>query len=253
MRENMAVAKVNVLGVPVQAHTMSSLLGALEERMSARECSTLYYVNAHSINLAMSHAPFMEALQRGDLVYADGASILLAAQLLGGRLPEKLTTTDVWPRVCTLAVERGYRFFLLGGEPGLAESAAGKACAAHPGLVVAGWHHGYFDLKDEEIVQAINRVQPDILWVGLGEPAQVYWAQANRHRLKVGAVITCGGLFKFIAGKVRRAPEHIHGKGLEWLYRIVHEPELWRRYARDLPILAVRVLEQCLSRKSKLS
>ena len=143
----MPAATVNILGVPVGAYTMATLLARLQELLAAPGCAVAYGVNAHVLNLIYQHPDYLEGLRQADCLYADGASLLLAARVLGGHLPEKLTTTDLWPHLCELAVARGYRFFLLGGEPGLAERAADQGPAAvsriadsrHPSRLFRSW------------------------------------------------------------------------------------------------------------------
>jgi N-acetylglucosaminyldiphosphoundecaprenol N-acetyl-beta-D-mannosaminyltransferase len=200
-------------------------------------------VNAHTLNLIHRNRCFLEAMRRADILYADGASVLLAARFLGSRISEKLTTTDVWPELCKLAAGEGYRFFLLGGELGLAEKARLAALAEHPGLQIVGVHHGFFAAEEEkEVVERINAAAPDVVWVGMGDPAQVFWAEQARNRLTAGLVVTCGGLFKFLSGTVKRAPVWFHKNGFEWVFRILREPDVRRRYAQDFPSLAFRLV-----------
>jgi N-acetylglucosaminyldiphosphoundecaprenol N-acetyl-beta-D-mannosaminyltransferase len=214
----------------------------MEDLIAAPGCAAAYAVNAHALNLACRHPEYSRALARGDLIYADGFSVVLAARGLGGHLPEKLTTTDVWPRLCELAVKRGYRFFLLGGEPGLAERARTMALARYPGLRIVGAHHGYFDPGDPEIVSRINAAAPDILWVGMGDPRQVLWTDAWRRRLEVPLVVTCGGMFKIVAQELARLPHKWRQGGFEWVYRLWQEPHTWKRYCLGLPAFGLRVL-----------
>jgi N-acetylglucosaminyldiphosphoundecaprenol N-acetyl-beta-D-mannosaminyltransferase len=233
---------LNILGVPVAVLDMDSLVERLEERMAAPGCATAYGVNAHSLNLACQHPDFRKALLAADLIYADGASLLLAARVLGGHLPEKLTTTDIWPRLCPLAVTRGYRFFFLGGEPALAERARDKALEEYPGLQIVGTHHGYFDLDDARPVSRINAAAPHILWVGMGEPRQALWVEFWRQHLQVHLILTCGGMFKVVSGELDRVPHEWRQRGGEWLYRLWQEPKTWRRYLLGLPAFGLRVL-----------
>ncbi len=249
----MNVPSVDVLGLPIQAHTLDSLLARMEECIASSGCSRAYYVNAHSFSLARREPRFREALREAEILYADGASVLLAARVLGSFLPQKLTTTDVWPPFCRLAAARRYRVFLLGGEPGLAEKAGRRALAEYPDLCLVGTHHGYDQDGGAAALTRINRLQPDVVWVGMGDPRQVYWAEQFKNRLETSLVVTCGGLFKFISGEVRRAPGAWHRNGLEWLGRIVHEPTLWKRYARDLPLLALSLTVQRLQSPKKPS
>jgi N-acetylglucosaminyldiphosphoundecaprenol N-acetyl-beta-D-mannosaminyltransferase len=242
----MDVEIVNILGVPVEAHTMPSLLSRLEQLIAQPGCAVAYALNAYALNLTYQHPDYLQALHRADVVYADGASLLLAAKLLGRRIPEKLTTTDVWPEACALAVQRGYRFFLLGGEEGLAERARVQALRQYPKLQIIGAHHGYFAFEDDQIVATLNAAHPDILWVGMGDPRQVLWTERVKERLKVGVVITCGGMFKIVAGELERASRQWRQHGFEWLYRLIQEPQTWQRYLLGLPAFGARVLAQRL-------
>jgi len=240
----MTVRSVDVLGLPVQAHTMASLVARMEEMIASEGCRVAYGVNAHTLNLIFRIPGYRRVLQRADVLYADGASVLLAAAALGEQLPEKLTTTDVWPVFCAFAERRGYRFFLLGGEPGLAENARSRTLERFPGLHIAGVRHGYFEFSSDEILSIVNDARPDVLWLGIGEPRQALWADAVRDRLNAGLVMTCGGMFKIISGSLKRAPPSWRRRGFEWLYRMAREPGVWRRYGSDLPAMAIRVLVQ---------
>jgi N-acetylglucosaminyldiphosphoundecaprenol N-acetyl-beta-D-mannosaminyltransferase len=239
-------AAINILGVPVGVYTMDTVLGRIEALIEAPGGAAAHGVNAHVINLAYQYPEFLQALRRADLLYADGASLILASRCLGGHLPEKLTTTDIWPRLCELAVGRGYRFFLLGGEPGLAERAARQAQHQYHDLQIVGAHHGYFDFHDEQVIAKINATRPDVLWVGMGDPRQVLWASAWRRQLAVSLVMTCGGMFKIVAGELARLSPKWRQQGFEWAYRLWQEPGTWRRYLVGLPLFGLRVLAQRL-------
>jgi len=237
---------VNILGVPTGIYTMATLLARIEELIVAPGCAVGHGVNAHVINLTSHHPEFLKALCQADLLYIDGASLILASRLLCSHQAEKLTTTDVWPKLCELAVQRGYRFFLLGGEPGLAERAANQARHKYRGMHIVGTHHGYFDFRDEHLIAEINAVRPDVLWVGMGDPRQVLWAATWRNQLEVKLVLTCGGMFKIVAGELERLSPKLRQNGLEWAYRLWQEPGTWRRYLLGLPVFGVRVLCQAL-------
>jgi len=241
-----AAETIDILGVPVGVYTMDTLLARIAALIAAPGCAVAHGVNAQVINLTYHYPEYLKALRQADLLYVDGASLILASRFLGGHLPEKLTTTDLWPRLCEMAVEHGYRFFLLGGEPGLAARAAGQARRKYPGLHLVGTHHGYFDFRDESLLAGINAARPDILWVGMGDPRQVLWASTWRRQLQVGLVMTCGGMFKIVSGELARLSPRGRQNGFEWAYRLWQEPSTWRRYLLGLPFFGLRVLAQCL-------
>lgn len=238
---------VNILGVPIGAYSMDTLLARVEELIRAPGCAIGYGVNAHVLNLTYHHPEFLKALHQADLLYADGASLVLASRLLGGNIPEKLTTTDVWPRLCEIAVHKGYRFFLLGGESGLAERAASQARRKYPGLHIVGTHHGYFNSTDGSLITEINDLRVDILWVGMGDPRQLLWAVKWHHHLQVSLILTCGGMFKIVAGELDRLSHTWRQRGFEWAYRLWQEPATWRRYLIGLPLFGLRVMAQALT------
>jgi N-acetylglucosaminyldiphosphoundecaprenol N-acetyl-beta-D-mannosaminyltransferase len=240
----MPAATVNILGLPVGAYTMTILLARLQELLAAPGCAAAFGVNASVLNLIYRHPDYLEGLRRADCLYADGASLRLAARVLGTRIPEKLTTTDLWPHLCELAVQKDYRFFLLGGEPGLAARARDMARQRYPQLQIVGVYPGYFEVDDDAVVAAINAARPDILWVGMGDPRQVVWTDKWRRHLQVSLVLTCGGMFKIVAGELTRLPEPWRRRGWEWLYRLWQEPRTWRRYLLGLPLFGLRVLGQ---------
>jgi N-acetylglucosaminyldiphosphoundecaprenol N-acetyl-beta-D-mannosaminyltransferase len=129
---------------------------------------------------------------------------------------------------------RGGRLFLLGAKPGVAEKAAQKLQETYPGLKIAGTHDGYFK-EEGPVVEAINAAHPDALLVCLGAPKQEYFMETHDADLEVPVMAGLGGSMDVLAGNVQRAPEFYQKHGLEWLYRLVKEPQRWRRMIK-LPL-----------------
>jgi N-acetylglucosaminyldiphosphoundecaprenol N-acetyl-beta-D-mannosaminyltransferase len=113
--------------------------------------------------------------------------------------------------------------FLYGSAPGVAARAAAVAAGRHPGLQIAGTHHG-FDGDGAAVADEIRRAAPDFLFVGLGTPAQERWIARHRERLPVALAMGVGGSFDVLAGHVRRAPRALQRSGLEWAFRLAQEP-----------------------------
>lgn len=237
---------VDILGLPVHALTPTDFVERVDASVRERAGGSFVGVNAHSLSLAHEDPAYLQSLREMDVLYAEGGSIVLASWLLGRPVPAKLTTTDLWPLCCELACREDYSLVLLGGEPGLAEEAAAAARRQWPALRIVGTHHGYFQADDETVIRLVNAVRPDLLWVGLGEPKQVVWVHGNRGRLDAGALLTCGGMFRLIAGRQKRPGPLLHRTGFEWVGRIFHEPAVARRYGRDLPLLAWRLLRELM-------
>jgi N-acetylglucosaminyldiphosphoundecaprenol N-acetyl-beta-D-mannosaminyltransferase len=136
--------------------------------------------------------------------------------------------------------------FLLGDEEGVARKSADVMTENHPGLTIAGSHHGYFNTQNSEneiVIDYINSTSSDILLVGMGMPRQEFWVDDNIDKLNVRVCITVGAAFRWYSGLERRAPRWVTDNGFEWLGRLVHHPiKLFRRYVIGNPLLMLRVI-----------
>lgn len=206
-------------------------------------------VNPEFVMAAQRDPLFAQALARADLRAPDGVGILWAAALLGKPIGERVTGSDGIYRICERAAERGWRVYLLGAAPGVAQQAAVRLQALYPGLAVAGCDGGN-PSADEwlHIYQRLLEVQPDILFVAYGHPQQDLWIDQHRGELPVAVAIGVGGALDFAAGKTKRAPHWMRRLGIEWLYRLWLEPWRWRRML-VLPHFVLLVLWQWIRRK----
>lgn len=236
----------NILGIPVGSYDWDTIIEHMCELIETPGPAMALAVNTHCANMTYKNEKHYDALKKAECVYADGKSLVWAGKILGENIPAKLTTTDVWPPLCERSVEKGWSHFLLGGpKDGLSARAAKAMQEAYPGLKIAGSHHGYFDMEDESIIETINAAEPDVLWVGMGDPRQMSWAGMHIEKLRCRLLITCGGMFKFVTGEEPRAPLSWQEAGFEWLYRMINNPKaLFGRYAFGIPLFFSRIVAQ---------
>ena len=207
--------------------------------------------NGQVISMCASDEAVRKLFLAADLIHADGMPIVFASRILCRYpLPERVATTDLFHDVARQAQVRGTTFYMLGGTSSTIEQAVRQARALYPELAIVGYRDGYFG-EDEEsaVVDAINAVQPDILWLGMGAPAEQLFAMRNRDRLRqVGIIKTSGGLFDFLSGRNRRAPKWVQAIGLEWAFRTLLEPRrLVGRYMVTNPHALFLLLTQTRS------
>ncbi len=185
-------------------------------------------------------ARYRQLMDGTDIIDADGMPLVFASRLLCREpLSERTATTDFLLDAAGLAASQGIRFFFLGSRPGVAARAAEHLRSRFPGLKVVGTRHGFFPPEAiPEICAKVRASGADVLWVGMGSPAQERFAVDNRHLLGgVGWIRTCGGLFDHYGGGVSRAPAWMQAAGLEWLYRAAREPmRLGWRYLVTSPV-----------------
>ena len=235
--------RITLLGVPVDAITydgwMAQLDGWMRDGSAARQVCT---VNPEFIMIAQGDPIFRHILQRAALCVPDGAGLLWACRRMGFPLPERVTGSDGLPLIARAAAQRGWRLYLLGAAPGIAERAAGRLVAQYPALEIAGTYAGSPAADEEDaIVARVNASVADILFVAYGAPQQDKWIARNLPRLQVSMAMGVGGSLDFVAGAAPRAPLWLRQRGLEWLYRLLRQPWRWRRMLR-LPRFVIAVL-----------
>ncbi len=224
----------------------AGILEQVQEWLPAKERRTILYANAHCLNTAWEDLQVRSALNQADLVYADGISVVWASRILDGCRLVKMTGADwIWP-FCAWAQEQGVSLYILGGRPGVGARAQKMLLQRYPDLEVLGCADGFFQEKSEvEVIREINRLCPQVLFVGMGTPKQEQWVAARRPALEVPVCWAVGALFDYVAGDERRVPAWLYGLGLEWLWRLWVNPHgKWRRYILGNPRFVWRVLKQ---------
>lgn len=182
----------------------------------------------------------LEIYRNANLVLTDGKPLLWIAKLYKTPIKEKVSGSDLFPEICKLAAQKGYRIFFLGAAEGVAKKAAQRLQKKHIGLQVVGTYSPPFGFeKDKEEIQKIlhmiHEANPHILIMGLGTPKQEKFIYRYREEFGVPFSIGLGASLDFEAGNVRRSPKWMSNMGLEWLYRMVQDPKrLIKRYLIDM-------------------
>ena len=245
--------KGKILGVWLDVIDRSGLHDAIVSSVSGGGGDVYAYANIHAINLAQKLPRFKTFLNNAHVVYCDGEGVRLGAWLLGLRFPPRVVLTYWAWELCAFCAEKGFSVFFLGAPENVIGLAVDRARRKIPKLKIAGWHHGYFTKNGPEndaIVARINAADPDILLVGFGMPAQEYWIDENRARMKVRVILPAGSLFDYMSGTKNIAPAWMANHGLEWVYRLFQEPgRLWKRYLIGNPAFFLRVLSQAVHKR----
>jgi N-acetylglucosaminyldiphosphoundecaprenol N-acetyl-beta-D-mannosaminyltransferase len=184
-----------------------------------------------------------EVNEEAAFIVADGMPLVWASRWKGSPLPCRVAGSDMLPALCARAARRGYRVFLLGAAPGVAEEAARRLCRAYPGLTIAGIEapdfHALSAGETEDLKCLIRESETDVLIAAMGQPDGEFWLRRNYRDLEHTVCAQFGASIDFAAGRVARAPKWMQKTGLEWAYRLGREPRrLTGRYARNALFLA---------------
>lgn len=233
--------QARVLGVRVDCLDMEASLDRIEQFVDAGGHHLVATVNPEFVMRARSDQDFARVLESADLCLADGSGVVWAARRQGCAMREPVTGVDLIPPLAALCARRGFRIFLLGAAPGVANDLANRLRVEHPELEVEA-HAGTPDPSADAATLALIRAhKPQVLLVAYGHPKQELWIDRMRESLGVAVAMGVGGSFDYLTGRIPRAPTWMRRAGLEWLFRLVRQPWRVRRMA-VLPIYALRVL-----------
>lgn len=192
-------------------------------------------INAHSFNTVQEDDDFGKALQNSDVLLPDGIGVVWAMRMLTGERIQKTAGADLFYYEMERVNAKGGKCFFLGSTDETLHKIRARAAKEYPAIEVHAYSPPYktqFTKEDNALmIEKINAVEPDVLFVGMTAPKQEKWAYQHFGQLRVGHVCCIGAVFDFYAGTVRRAPHWMIRIGMEWSYRLLKEPRrLWRRY-----------------------
>ncbi|MDD9938434.1 MAG: WecB/TagA/CpsF family glycosyltransferase [Myxococcales bacterium] len=239
--------QLDVLGVPVTDMTMDEALALMEGiiRSPDRHARSIFFVNAHTLNVAWEDAEYRTLLGRADHVFGDGTGVRWAVRALHGqRIRDNVNGTDLVPLLFATRAHRGYRYYLLGNTEERIGRAAAYAERTFSGWEQVGHHHGYLDGMDQaEVVETINASNADMLLVAMGNPKQEQWIDRWKSELRVPLCMGIGGLFDYWSGDLTRAPAWMRKVGYEWAHLLMRQPHKARRYLVGNPQFLLRVAQ----------
>lgn len=195
-------------------------------------------INAHSYNTALKDKLFAEALTKGDVLIPDGVSIVKACKWLNAKSQpkERIAGWDLFAFEMDKLNRKGGKCFFMGSSEKVLNLIKKRAAVDYPNIIVETYSPPYkpeFSKEENDaIIDAINKANPDLLWIGMTAPKQEKWTYSHWNELNIHCHVgTIGAVFDFFAGTVARAPMWWQEHGLEWAYRLLKEPKrMWRRY-----------------------
>ena len=233
------MSRTKFMNTEIDNLTMQEALKEIDELIKKNKNAYVVTPNVDHIIQLERGGELVEVYKNADLILCDGKPLIWISKWYGTPIKEKISGSDLFPRLCAMAAKRGYKMFFLGAAEGVAAKAAEKLEKKYPGLQVIGTYsppYGFEKDKEEldKIKEIIRDAQPHILIVGLGCPKQELFILHNKDELEVPISLGLGASLDFEAGNIKRAPKWMADHGLEWIYRIFQDPKrLAKRYLVD--------------------
>ena len=227
---------IRLLGVELDAVTLPQAIDRIAGGLASGQGGWVITPNLEILRRLVHERETAALCEGATLRLADGMPLVWASRIRGTPLPERVAGSDLIWGLCRRAAEDGRSVFLLGGNPGSAEAAAGELRRRSPGLRVAGTECPAMGFERDEAYLAGLRerlagIRPDIVFVGLGCPKQERLIAQLRPVLPGAWFLGVGVTFSFVSGEIRRAPRWMRAAGLEWAHRLAQEPaRLAKRY-----------------------
>ncbi len=218
---------------------MEETIKEIEKMIKDNKKSYIVAVNVDVIIKIEEDDELKKATDNADMVLIDGKPLIWISKIKKKPIKEKISGSDLVPKLCEVANEKGYSIFILGGKDGIADQAKEKLEKQYKNIKIVGTYAPPIGFENDEkelnkINEMINKAKPDLLFACLGCPKQEKWIANNINKYNAKVSICAGATVDFLAGNVKRAPKWMSNCGLEWFYRFLQEPKrLFKRYFID--------------------
>ncbi|MFC2141368.1 WecB/TagA/CpsF family glycosyltransferase [Acidobacteriota bacterium] len=233
-----------LLNIPVDTCTLDELIETIESDFQSSKTKTIFAVNPEKIIYAQDDFELFSVLEEADFLIPDGIGIVIGFRLIYGEKISRITGIGTMQRLLSLSLQKKYRIFILGARPHVIEQAIEKIKMDYNGVNIVGTQHGYISEEEHDgLVERINKLGTDILFVGLGSPKQERWIHRHKNDLNTKICMGIGGSLDVLSNIVPGAPIWLQKIGMEWFYRLIKEPSRFNRQ-RALPKFAAQVIKQ---------
>lgn len=245
------IERVNVLGIGLSTINLDLALKAIAKALAEKTRGYICVTGVHGVMEAQSDPKLRDILNHAFLNTPDGIPMVWVGKLRGFKAMNRVYGPDLILLVAEFTQAKGYTHFLYGGADGVADKLKAELEKRFPGIRIVGTYTPPFRplnaSEEMELIQRVNGLKPDIIWVGLSTPKQEKFMAQFSSKLDATLMFGVGAAFDFHTGRVRQAPRWMQRSGLEWFFRLCTEPRrLWKRYLSNNPRFLWRILLQFL-------
>ena len=227
--------------IKLVAARKNEILEELSFRLATQMKTRIFFLDVPCFNVAQKNSSYLRNLNAAEFVLNDGIGV--GARAFDNSIKEKLNSTDFTPEVLEILNEEKMSLYLLGGLPGVADSAAENIMNNFPDIILSGTCHGSFE-NPMDVRKDINKVKPDLLLVGMGVPIQENWISEHFEELDATLIMAVGDYLDIASGRVTQVPAVFGKMRIEWAYHLFLKPErLFKRYIIGNAVFLIHILK----------
>nr|WP_246578957.1 WecB/TagA/CpsF family glycosyltransferase [Clostridium algidicarnis] len=234
---------IEILGYPIYSGYKKEILNDIEEIVRSEGCVHIVSGNPEVLYQGLFEKPLYENFtSKRSLIIPDGVGVIFSAKVKGLKVKEKIAGIEVMQDIISYCNRKNKSIYLLGSKDSIVIKCKTNIEATYKDINVVGYKDGYFDLDNcDDIIEDINKCNPDVLFVAMGCPRQERFIIKHMDKLHCKLFMGVGGSFDILAGELKRAPKWMITFGIEWLYRILKEPFRIKRM-KSIPKFMIRAI-----------
>lgn len=234
---------IEILGYPIYSGYKKEILNDIEEIVSSEGCVHIVSGNPEVLYQGLFEKPLYENFtSKRSLIIPDGVGVIFSAKVKGLKVKEKIAGIEVMQDIISYCNRKNKSIYLLGSKDSIVRKCKINIEATYKDINVVGYKDGYFDLDNcDDVIEDINKCNPDVLFVAMGCPRQERFIIKHMDKLHCKLFMGVGGSFDILAGELKRAPKWMITFGIEWLYRILKEPFRIKRM-KSIPKFMIRAI-----------
>lgn len=226
--------KCMILKTELDIFKMDDFINYIADNLENLRGEYICVCNVHTVVMGYEDDYYNKIQKEACLRITDGMPLVYVAKKRGFKQAERIAGPDLMNEIFNISEKNGITHYFYGSTPDTIKKLKVNLLNKYPNLkIVGGYSPPFRELskdEDEKIIKEINKLSPDILWVGLGAPKQEMWMYNHKDKIN-SLMIGVGAGFDYFAGNIKRAPMWMQKMSLEWLYRLIQDPKrLWRRY-----------------------
>lgn len=233
-KDRVKIKTCNILGVNINITNMKETVKIINENLEYIKGNYICVSNVHTTVMSYENKYYRDIQNNGFMALPDGKPLSIVSKKRGFKEAERVTGPDLMEEIFKISEERGYSHYFYGSTQETLNILKLKLNEKYPNMNICGMYSPPFrkltEEEDEKVIENINKVKPDFIWVGLGAPKQEIWMSEHKNKVN-GLMLGVGAGFDYHAENISRAPNWIQNMSLEWLYRLLQDPKrLYKRY-----------------------